>query len=102
MAARNTGPPDQALVAGWSSREATRVTSGIPVKAHLGGRTFRSERAPAHTATPPCTSRVFPAGLAHAWWAVPSRRKQPDPDRKNNKAPHHQALYGERVTRYAE
>jgi hypothetical protein len=71
----------------------------MPVKAHFGGGTVRSDRAPAHTATPPCTSSTFPSGLAQTWWAVPSSRKQADPARKNSKARHHQPLYGERVTR---
>src|SRR6476661_248176 len=99
MAARNTAPPDHTLVAGWSRAAATSVTKGMPVKAHFGGRAVRRDRAPAHTATPPCTSRVFPSGLAQTWWGVPFSRKQPDPARKNTSATHHQPLYGERVTR---
>jgi hypothetical protein len=92
IAARNTAPPDQVLVAGWSRMEATRVARGRPVKAHFGGRMVRNDRAPAHTATPPCTSSTLPSGLAQIWWGVPSRRKHPEPPRKKIRARHHQPL----------
>lgn len=53
MAARNTAPPDQVLVPGLSTAEATRVARGIAVNSHRRGGTVRRDRAPAQTAIPP-------------------------------------------------